>query len=65
KSVEITKGETVRVTMDIDRYWLKAVDNDGERVEPDGKIKLYVGGHQPDSVSNKLMGYECIELEIK
>ncbi len=65
KSVEIGKGEKVRVTMDIDRYWIKAVNDKGERVEPDGKITLYIGGHQPDSVSNTLMGYECIKLEIK
>ena len=65
KSVEISKGETAKVSFDIDRYWLKAVNDVGERVEPDGSIKLYVGGHQPDSVSNKLMGYECIALEIK
>ncbi len=65
KSIELDKGETLRVTMDIDRYWLKAVNDEGERVEPDGKITLYIGGHQPDSVSNTLMGYECIELEIK
>ena len=65
KSVEISKGETAKVSFDIDRYWLKAVNDEGERVEPDGSIKLYVGGHQPDSVSNKLMGYECIELRVK
>ena len=65
KAVELEAGEKATVTFEIDEYWLKAVTDDGTRVDPDGKMALYVGGHQPDSVSNKLMGYECIELKIK
>ncbi len=65
KSVTLEAGEKAEVTLDIDRYWIKAVNEDGERVEPDGKITLYIGGHQPDSVSNKLLGYPCLEIEIK
>ena len=62
---ELDKGETATVTFDIDTYWLKAVDENGERITPDGELKLYVGGHQPDSVSNALLGYECIEIDLK
>ncbi|MBQ8764277.1 MAG: glycoside hydrolase family 3 C-terminal domain-containing protein [Clostridia bacterium] len=64
KSIPLEAGEKKEVTLDIDRYWIKAVTMDGERVDPDGKITLYIGGHQPDSVSNKLLGYSCLEIEL-
>ena len=47
-SVFLKAGETKTVTMEIDRFWLKAVLGDGERVEPDGGITLFIGGGQPD-----------------
>lgn len=65
KAVELDAGEKATVTFEIDGYWLKAVTEDGARVEPDGKLALYVGGHQPDSVSNALLGNECIKIEVK
>ena len=64
KSVPLEAGEKKEVSLDIDRYWVKAVTMDGERVDPDGKVTLYIGGHQPDSVSNKLLGYNCLEIEL-
>ncbi len=64
KAVELEAGEKANVTFEIDSYWLKAVTDDGARVTPDGKIALYIGGHQPDSVSNTLLGNECIKIEL-
>ena len=64
KAVELAPGESKNVELEIDRYWLKAVTDEGERVEPDGGIALYIGGHQPDAVSNKLTGYSCKKLEL-
>ncbi len=64
KSTSLEAGETRNVTIDIDTYWLKAVLENGERVTPDGKITLYVGGHQPDKVSNELLGYECEKITL-
>ncbi len=64
KTVSLEAGEKKEVTLDIDRYWIKAVTMDGERVDPDGKITLYIGGHQPDAVSNCLLGYQCLEIEL-
>lgn len=49
----------------VDDYWLKAVDEDGIRKEPDRTLSLYVGGHQPDEQSTKLCGYSCIEIKIR
>ncbi len=64
KPVVLEAGEKAEVTLDIDRYWVKAVTMDGERVDPDGKITFYIGGHQPDSVSDKLLGYSCLKIEL-
>ncbi len=64
KSVILKNGEKSEVTLDIDRYWVKAVTTDGERIDPDGKITLYIGGHQPDVVSTNLLGYSCLKIEL-
>ncbi len=64
KPIVLEAGEKAEVTLDVDRYWVKAVTMDGERVDPDGKITLYIGGHQPDSVSDKLLGYSCRKIEL-
>lgn len=32
--------------------------------DPDGKITLYIGGHQPDAVSTNLLGYSCLKIEL-
>ena len=63
-AVALNAGETKTVSFTVDRYWLCAVLEDGRRVNPDGKITLYAGGHQPDSVSNALSGSECLTAEI-
>ena len=64
KALELAVGETKNVQLEIDRYWLKAVTDDGERVDPDGELVLYVGGHQPDAVSDRLTGYSCKKIEL-
>ena len=64
-TAELGAGETATLTAEIDRYWLKAVLDDGTRAEPDSGITLFVGGHQPDEVSNRLTGTICTELKIK
>ncbi|MBR3596232.1 MAG: glycoside hydrolase family 3 C-terminal domain-containing protein [Clostridia bacterium] len=63
-AVILEAGETKTVTFDVDKYWIKAVLEDGARVNPDGKVTLYAGGHQPDSLSNTLSGYECTAVEL-
>ena len=65
KAIALGAGECATVEFDIDRYWLSAVLEDGSRVEPDGEITIFVGGHQPDSVSDKLTGYRCEEIKVK
>ena len=59
----IPAGETVSLTLKISDYWLKAVNEKGERINPNGGLSLYVGGHQPDRRSCDLCG-ECVEINI-
>lgn len=61
----IPSGGTVTAEIEVPSYWLKAVDNAGRRIEPDGVITLYVGGHQPDAVSSRLCGGKCEEIKVK
>ncbi len=60
----IKAGETRTAVFEADKYWLSAVLEDGSRVAPDGKITLFAGGHQPDNVSCRLAGYECVKTEL-
>ncbi len=46
--VYIKKNETKTVEFIIDKYWLKAVDENGERQTPDKEITLYIGDSQPN-----------------
>ena len=46
-SVNLQPGERRSVRVEIDRFWLKAVLPNGERVNPDGEILLYFGDGQP------------------
>jgi len=59
----IPAGETVILTVRVSDYWLKAVNEKGERISPDGRLSLFIGGHQPDRRSVELCG-ECTEIVI-
>ena len=63
-SVECEAGETKTVDITVDRYWLKAVLEDGSRTDPDTETVLYVGGHQPDALSERLCGNACICVKL-
>ena len=62
--VEIAAGQSVRAELEIDRYWVKAVLEDGQRVEPDGEITLYVSDRQPDARSNELSTSNVLEIKL-
>lgn len=64
KPVFLEAGESRPVTIEFDRYWMKAVLGDGSRVDPNGELTLYVGGHQPDSQSTQLAGSPCVSWKI-
>ncbi len=64
KAVDLDIGESKAVEITVDRYWLKAVLETGERVTPDGEITLFIGGHQPDDLSCELLKNECLSVQI-
>lgn len=51
QAVQLAPGEETAVTITLQKYWLRAVLEDGSRVVPDGNITLSIGGHQPDNRS--------------
>lgn len=63
--VDLLPTESKTVEIFIDNYWLKAVLESGERVVADGDISFFVGGHQPDSLSNSLCGNSCIRISAE
>lgn len=63
-ALTLEAGETKAAQFSVDKYWLSAVLENGERVAPDGRITLYAGGHQPDCVSDRLSGYSCESVEL-
>ncbi len=44
---DLQSGETKRVRLIVERFWLKAVLADGTRVAPDGGVELFFGDGQP------------------
>lgn len=64
-AVVLSPGETKTADIELDRYWIKAVLDDGSRVDPNGEITLFAGGHQPDTRSNELCGYPCIQISLQ
>ncbi|MBR4205614.1 MAG: glycoside hydrolase family 3 C-terminal domain-containing protein [Clostridia bacterium] len=64
-AVELAAGEEKSVALDVPKYWVSAVLEDGSRVAPDGEIALYVGGSQPDALSEKLTGFAPLCVKIK
>lgn len=64
-SKQISAGETIIAEFTVDRYWIKAVDEDGTRREPDGNITLYIGSSQPDELSRALGAPKSLEIKIK
>ena len=63
--MELAAGEEKTVALDVPKYWVSAVLEDGARVAPDGEIALYVGGSQPDALSEKLTGFAPLCVKIK
>jgi len=64
-SVKLNPGESRTLTCRLNRYWIKAVDENGTRLDPDGKLTLYIGGHQPDERSRELLGNAPLSIVIR
>ncbi len=64
KKVYLNAGESKNVKINVDDYWLKAVDENGNRVTPNGGITLYIGDTQPDKRSISLTGNSFAEITV-
>ncbi len=64
KRVYLKAGEEKRLTIKADAYWVKAVNAEGERIEPDA-VKFFAGGHLPDERSKELGLHDCLCYTIK
>jgi len=64
QAVKLAAGEKKNVQIEVQKYWLKAVLEDGSRVAADGKVILTIGGHQPDDRSAKLCSDNLETLEL-
>ena len=62
RRVHLRKGEKQAVTLPLAANAFTVVNESGERV-PCEKAVLYVGGHQPDALSEQLTGSKCLELK--
>ena len=62
--IKLKPSEISNVELKIEKYWMSAVLEDGSRVKPDGSIVLYIGGHQPDELSKRLSGTNCISINL-
>ena len=61
----VRAGESAKAEISIDRFWIKAVTDEGIRKEPDGGIILHIGSSQPDELSRKLGAPETISIKIQ
>ncbi len=64
KKIYLEPGESKKVEIDIDEYWIKAVNENGERVDPDGGITFEVGFTQNDEKSLALANSNGTEQKI-
>lgn len=63
-ALPLAAKSTANAEITIDTRWIKAVLENGERVTPNGKIELFVGGHQPDGLSERLSGTKCLQITL-
>ena len=64
KRVSLDRGEKTTVAIPINEKAFTAVDENGNRRRFGNSFTLYAGTHQPDELSKKLAGTECLSIEI-
>ncbi len=64
KRIHLRSGEKKTVTFEIDKKAMTIVDEAGKRFIENGEFTLYVGGSQPDKVSEKLSGKRPLEVSF-
>ena len=65
KPVKVKAGENVQTAVTVDRYWIKAVNESGERTEPDGIVELFAGSSLPDDYSISQGAAKPVSIRVK
>ncbi len=63
--VRLEKGERAALEIPLDRAMFTAVDQSGERKVFSREFTLFAGVSQPDALSQKLCGTDCISITVK
>ena len=63
KRVHVKAGEEITVEIPLTKNALTVVTDQGDRI-PCEKGVLYVGGQQPDELSQQLSGKECLKIQL-
>ena len=64
KRIELEKGQAEDVVLHINPDSLKVFDDEGNKVTPEGKIKIYAGFGQPDERTKQLYKTPALEVTI-
>lgn len=64
KRIKTAAGEKLSVEIPVSERAFTAVDGNGERKRFGSRFTLFAGTHQPDSISCRLSGSECVGTEI-
>lgn len=64
KRVVLSAGEKLTVDIALNPLCFTSVDSNGVRAVRSDKFTLYCGTHQPDELSCKLSGTDCISVDI-
>lgn len=64
KRIKTAAGEKLSVEIPVSERAFTAVDGNGERRRFGSRFTLFAGTHQPDSISCRLSGSECVGTEI-
>lgn len=63
--VAVKAGETVQVTVPMDKDAFTVINNEGDRVSGGSDYALYVGISQPDERSVELLGTAPVKVDVK
>ncbi len=64
RRIYISAGKKITIEIPVPERSFTAVNNKGERRIYGSHFTLFAGNHQPDALSDRLCGTECISVEI-
>ena len=62
--VTLEAGATANIDIAVSKESFTVVNEDGERIIPEGKVDLYVGFGQPDDLTSRLTGKRSVKITV-